>query len=76
MLNEPPTRRVHIWGTMEKRSRREVELVEAQLRVSLYQRRLRKRLAKELEPPEPGRIKRPNRIAVHPATTARTRASD
>ena len=50
MLNEPQTLRAHSWGTMEKRSRREAELVEAQLRVALYQRRLRKKLAKELEP--------------------------
>jgi hypothetical protein len=77
LLNEPPTRRAHLWGTVEKRSRREAELVEAQLRVAMYQRRARKKLAKELEPPpEPDRIKRPNRRAVHPATTARTRSSD
>ena len=68
MLNEPQTLRAHTWGTMERRSRREAELVEAQLRVALHQRRLRKKVAQELEPPpEPDRIKRPNRIAVHPA---------
>ena len=77
LLNEPPTLRAHTWGTMERRSRRAAELIEAQLRVSLYQRRLRKRVAQELEPPpEPVRIKRPNRVAVHPAKTARTRSSD
>ena len=77
MLNEPPTRRAHIWGTMEKRSRREAELVEAQLRVAMYAKRSRKKLAKGLDPPpEPARIKRPNRVAVHPATTARIRSSD
>ena len=77
MLNEPQTLRAHTWGTMERRSRREAELVEAQLRVSLYQRRRRKKVAKELEPPpEPARIKRPNRRAVHSTQAARTRASD
>jgi hypothetical protein len=77
MLNEPQTFRKPIWGTMEKRSRRETELVEAQLRVAMYQRRWRKKLATVLEPPpEPVRIKRPNRVAVHSTKTARTRASD
>ena len=50
MLNEPQTLRAHTWGTMEKRSRYEAALVEAQLRVALYQRRLRKKVAQELEP--------------------------
>jgi hypothetical protein len=77
MLNEPQTLRAHSWGPMERRSRREAELVEAQLRVALHQRRLRKKVAQGLDPPpEPDRIKRPNRIALHPATTARTRSSD
>ena len=77
MLNEPQTLRAHTWGAMERRSRREAELVEAQLRVSLHQRRLRKKVAQELEPPpEPVRIKRPNRVAVHSSQAARTRASD
>jgi hypothetical protein len=76
MLNEPQTVRANLWGTIEPRSRREAELVEAQLRVSLYQRRLRKKLAEELEPPAPARIKRPNPRAVHPAQAARTRSSD
>jgi hypothetical protein len=77
MLNEPQTLRKPIWGTMERRSRREAELIEAQLRVAMYQRRWRKKLAMVLEPPpEPVRIKRPNRVAVHSTKTARTRASD
>jgi hypothetical protein len=77
MLNEPQTLRTHTWGPLERRSRREAELIEAQLRVAMYQRRARKKLAKELEPPlEPKHIKRPNRRAVHSSQAARTRASD
>jgi hypothetical protein len=76
LLNEPQTRRVPLWGTMEKRSRHEAALIEAQLRVALYQRRLRKRVAKEAKPLEPKCIKRPNRRAVHSPKTARIRSSD
>ena len=68
-----------IWGKapLARRSRYEAALREAELRVALYAKRRRQKLAKELEPPpEPTRIKRPNRFAVHPATTARTRAPD
>jgi hypothetical protein len=76
-LNEPQTLRAHSWGPMEKRSRYEAALREVELRVALHAKRRRQKLGKELEPPpEPTRIKRPNRIAVHPATTARIRSSD
>ena len=58
-----------IWGKapLARRSRYEAALREAELRVAMYAKRSRKKLAKELEPPpEPTRIKRPNRRAVHP----------
>ena len=68
-----------IWGKapLARRSRYEAALREAELRVAMYAGRRRRKLAKELQPPaEPTRIKRPNRVAVHPATTARIRSSD
>jgi hypothetical protein len=64
-------------GPLARRSRYEAALREAELRVAMYAKRRRKKRGKELEPPaEPDRIKRPNRIAVHPTQAARTRASD
>jgi hypothetical protein len=67
------------WGKapLARRSRYEAALREAELRVAMYAKRSRKRLAKGLEPPpEPARIKRPNRRAVHPAHQTSANSKD